>query len=165
MSSTGINKNINFTILRIKTISFYVNEVSFQEGKDVKIEMNQNFGVSLAAEVIEYRLRVYLFHLDNPSLRLSEIIVHNSYKIENIMDYFSNDVLSLPSSLFISLLSMSISHSRALFCQNTAGTIYQDYILPIINPTDVAKVFYPNMFNKGEIKENIEFPLKELTPP
>lgn len=64
--------------------------------------------------------------------------------------------------MIISMVSVSVSHIRSLMAKNIAGTLYQNNIIPIVNPMDVTKAFYPNMFiDKKSETENNELPIKK----
>ncbi|MBC7411892.1 MAG: hypothetical protein H7331_05495 [Bacteroidia bacterium] len=54
----------------------------------------------------------------------------------------SDDDVRLPDSIIITLLSLSISHTRALLYNRTLGTKYENYIIPIVNPTELAHKLY-----------------------
>ncbi len=43
----------------------------------------------------------------------------------------------LPDSIFISMLSISISHARALIAERTKAAGMSGFLLPIANPTDI----------------------------
>ncbi|MEO5892108.1 MAG: hypothetical protein ABIQ31_17810 [Ferruginibacter sp.] len=159
------NSGLRYGIVRVRTMSFFVDETKFRKGVDIKVEFDQNFGLDIENEIFELRLRVYSFHGDAPSQKLSEIIVMTAFKVEGLADRFKNERLRLPGNFIISLLNMSISHSRALMAQHTAGTVYQDYILPIVNPLDVAKVFFPHIFDGDELKEEAVFELNQIEIP
>ncbi len=51
--------------------------------------------------------------------------------------------------MIITLVGLSVSHTRALFLKRLSGTALQENILPILNPAEMAKQFFPEMF-QGE---------------
>ena len=81
--------------------------------------------------------------------------MQNVFFIANIRQFLKDGILNLPSDLLISIVSLSISHTRGLFAQNLAGTAFNDFMLPITNPIDAAKHFFPSIVNResGEINE------------
>lgn len=148
-------ENLKYSIARIKTLSFFINELfhDLNPKKELKVELAQLLGINVEANIIDFRLKIYYFYLDKPTDLLTEIIIQNVFKVEELNTYLKNENLVLPPQLIVSLISMSISHGRSLLCQNLAGTVYQDFILPITNPADVAQQFFPQMFDEnGEMK-------------
>lgn len=128
--------NFSYGIVRVKALSFSCTESRFINDplKEIKIEMSQLFGTNLEKELLDLRLRTYLYYPDKPNEILTEISVQNVFAIPNFKKYYFDNVFILPTQFLISIVSISISHSRALFCQNVSGTVYQDVIIPIVNP-------------------------------
>lgn len=51
----------------------------------------------------------------------------------------------------IMLLSLSVSHTRALLAKNASGTKFSEFYLPIINPSDLYKqLSHANTANNGK---------------
>ncbi|UEG49260.1 hypothetical protein LK994_11520 [Ferruginibacter lapsinanis] len=161
------NKNnkyddLKYSISRVKNLSFFVNEHLKQgDSKEVNVELAQACGISLEGNIIDFRITIF-FHYPENNIQLSQIVVQNVFTVNEIKKYHTDGKITLPCGLIISIISMSISHARALFCQNLSGTVYQDFILPITNTLDVAKKFFPDMFDaNGLILEETTF---NLTP-
>jgi hypothetical protein len=146
-----------YGIVKIKTLAFYVNELMYLPDplKQVKVEIAQLTGTNIEANLIDFRLRVFFYYLENKDNVLADINVQNVFFVEEIKQFVQGASLRLPSQLLISMVSLAISHSRALFAQNLAGTAFSDFMLPITNPIDAAKNFFPSTYNKetGAITE------------
>jgi hypothetical protein len=161
-------KNLKYSISRIKTLQFFINEhwVINDPTKEMKIEFAQTFGVNFDADEVDFRLRIYFFYLEKPSEIITEIVVQNLFKVLDLKSYSKDkNIVTLPPELIIAIVSMSISHSRALLCENLSGTLMQNYILPITNANEVSKQFYPMLFDeKGKMKKETTFNLTPKLP-
>ena len=161
-------EGLKYGVARIRTVSFMVNESLYVNDptKEIKAELAQIFGIDVDANFIDFRLRVYLFYEGKREQLLTDIVVQNVFKIENLKQYCENEQkIVLPPTLIINIISLSVTHARALLCQNLAGTFLQEFVFPITNAVDVAKAFYPNMFDEnGVMKEETEFMLTPKIP-
>lgn len=146
---------ILFAIRRIKELSFTLNEQMFQPSpvdKEIKIEFQYNIAFNSKSNLVVFTLRtVYLYpEFVSANNFLCDIHVQNIFEVPNLAAYFINNEFILPKELIISIVSLSISHSRALFCKNIDGTIFQENIIPIINPVEISASFFPSIFRNTE---------------
>ena len=148
---------ITYGIRRIKDIYFQVNEFLLDKenpSKKLKIELNQNFSVNNEHNLVNCTIGIYFHYQDTPqNIILAEIKVENVYFVNSLKDITNKNERGdyLPPQLIVSLLGLSISHSRALFSKNLAGTAFQNVFLPISNPLHIAKHFFPEEFKDFEI--------------
>ena len=108
--------------------------------------------------------RVFYHYEDAPPDKiLVDTTVQNVFEIEDLQKFImdGND-LKFPQSLITTLVSLSISHTRALMTQRISGTVYQDNIMGIIDPEKLAQHFFPNMFNATDSKRKKELALLNL---
>jgi hypothetical protein len=148
----------NYSIKRIKDISFVINEHLFinDSQRVIKIELGHTLGFNIENNAVNFTIRLYFHYQDQPSDNiLAEIFVQNIFEVENLRNFLRPEGIFLPTQILIAIVSMSISHGRALFTKNLAGTVFQEIMLPISNPVEITKHFYPKMFNSIE-----ESPLK-----
>jgi hypothetical protein len=138
---------IQFGIIRIKDISFVLHEerISPNPAKVIKIEFQNTFGYDLANNFINLTLRVYFHYEDEgPELPLMDTAVQNIFLVPNLSSYQLNDTaLDLPIDFLKTLVSLTISHTRAITAKNLAGTAMQNLFLPVVNLDDVTKNFFP----------------------
>lgn len=139
-----------YSIKRIKDVSFYVNERLYIDDplKMIKVELSQTIGVNVENNSVNFTLRVFLHYQDSPENILAELYVENIFEVENLKEFVSEKGLGFPNQLLVSIISMSISHSRALLAKNLHGTVYQTVLIPITNPLEVAQHFFPSMFEE-----------------
>jgi hypothetical protein len=143
-------KDFKYGIAKVKTISFFVNEVAYinDPKKEVRVQMSHVFGTSPEFGLVDFRLSTFFLYPERPDQILSEIVVQNVFSIQNFSKYHKGNFTTFPSEFILSMISMSISHSRALYINQLSGTLFQDFMLPITNSLDAAKHFFPTLFNK-----------------
>lgn len=161
-----IDKEQNtFSIKRIKEFSFLVNESLAVIDKPVHIQFQHKTSYYGDRDLIDLTLRVFYSYDKKipPDTILIDLHVQNLFEVKDLIQYQNSNLeYVLPENLIVSMLSVSISHLRALMAKNVAGTPYQQNIVPIVNPVEVAKEFYPNMFiGKFDVK-SLEEKVKRL---
>lgn len=164
MAKQTSTPEFKFAILRIKDLKFNVNEHFFIPNKSVQINLLQTLGFNAPSETVNLTLDAFMHYTDGkPEETVIEISVQNLFKIENLSAFITdNNQLKLPPEAIITLTSLSISHTRALLAKNTSGTAFQDTLLPIMNPVEVAQSLSPTMFEVNN--KQIENVASELKP-
>ncbi len=149
-----------FTIKRIKEFSFLIDESLFELDRPVKIQFQHHTGFHPDKNLVDLTIRAYYSYDTSvpPSHMLIDFHVQNIFEIPNLIQYQLKDSTEviLPENLIVSLVSISISHLRALMAKNVAGTRYQDNIIPVVNPVEVATAFFPNMFTEHVTKKGAD---------
>ena len=107
---------------------------------------NAGFGVGTAfdkeKEEFELQIAFDIKSVDNEKTFV-HIKVANRFKIEKMASFMPNDnEINLPDNALITMLSLSISHTRALLARNTSGTPYENFFIPIVNPAEMAKQIF-----------------------
>jgi preprotein translocase subunit SecB len=136
------------SIKRIKDISFSIHEERAIPNRTsgIKIEMNHIIGYDIKQDILSLILRIFVHYEDRPAEEiLSEIQVQNLFEIKGINQYIKEGNLILPFEILFPILSVSISHSRALFFTSLAGTFLQEVILPFTDVIDVLRHFFPDL--------------------
>lgn len=151
-----------FHVKRIKEFSFLINERLFELNKNVRVQFQHHTKFIEDANIVDLTLRVYYSYDTKVPTDgiLVDFHVQNIFEISDLKQYKLKDSIEfiLPENLIIAMVSVAISHLRALMAHNVAGTLYQDNIIPVVNPFDVASAFYPNMFKKTDAEK-----MNELT--
>ena len=144
-----------FNIKKVKEFSFLVNEDLFEDGREVNVKFQHHTTYNADTNFIDLTLRVFYSYDkdDPPKTILVDFHVQNIFEIPDLKQYFIEEAgFILPKNLMISMVSVAISHTRALMAHNVAGTVYQENIIPIVNPVAVTEAFYPDMFQEHEIE-------------
>ncbi len=144
------NENVSFAIKRVKDTFFSIKEELYIADPDkiIQIELGERIGFNAETNLVNFILRI-CFHYENSEEVLVDIQIENLFEVEDLQRFRNVEGLFiLPKDLLISIVGISLSHGRALLAKNLAGTRWQDNLLPVANPEQVAKHFYPDMFNK-----------------
>jgi hypothetical protein len=147
--------NVRVAIKRVRDIKFLINEQLYVAGSDkiVKLELGERIGFSPEGNLVNFILRIFYHYADQPEI-LVDFQVENIFEVTDLNQFRNKDgVFVFPPLLISTIVGLSLSHGRALLAKNTAGTRWADIILPIANPEDVARYFYPYMFDQEAIVE------------
>jgi hypothetical protein len=148
-----MNNNTELSVKRVKDFYFAINERLYiaDPTKVIKIELGHVLGFNVPLNLCNFTLRIYLHYIENPENILADIQVENIFEIQDLAKFqLENKLVVLPSQLITAIVSMSLSHGRALLLKNTSGTVFQEVILPITNPVEVSKHFFPYMFKEEQ---------------
>jgi hypothetical protein len=141
---------ISISVKRVKEIFFSINEQLFIPDPDkiVRIELGERLGFNIEGNLVNFILRIYYHYLDAPEV-LVDMQVENLFQVGNLKDYLTKEgIILLPPGLITSIVGISLSHGRALMFKNTIGTRWEEIVLPVTNPEDVARYLYPYMFGQ-----------------
>ena len=146
-------EQLQFAIVRIKDIAFSINEdrLSPDPNKLIKIEFQNTFAFNVETNIINMTFRVYYHYEDQPNdITLFDTSVQNLFQVQNLKNYIVNEKeLDLPNDFLKTIVSMTISHSRAITAKNLAGTAMQNILLPIINLDEITRHFFPGNFKEA----------------
>lgn len=136
----------------IKDVFFSVNEnlINADREKELRLEITIQFGHNIENNLASFTITAFYQYTgaEKDSPKLAQIDVQNIFEVDNMIDFVIKDnVVSFPPFLIIQLVSLSISHTRALFFKNLSGTSLQAQIMSRTDPEDVARHFFPYMFN------------------
>ena len=106
--------------------------------------------LSLSLSIIRISDQGFFVQHDRSQVPLSGI-VRTDYKVSNLKNVKNNDnnVLDIPDQAMITMLSIAISHLRALLTKNASSTLHQNLILPIVNPAEIYRHFKENPVAQG----------------
>jgi len=136
------------------TASFRIIEVnlnSFQEFKpEIKIPENYNnytYEIQVSSKVnkelrlIIISVLVKIFLDNEKKITLASIETSSIFEITNLNEIvkFEDEKLKIPEFLMATLIGISISTIRGMLLAKTSGSIIQNAIIPVINPSDFLK--------------------------
>lgn len=130
-------------IKKIKDLAFSANE-EVTIGKETGIEIKHNLKFNKSENTIEFIMDIdFITKKDNTIFMSSRI--SNIFFVPTLNKYESPqtpNTYNLPDQMLVTIVSISITHARALISRNAVGTKFADIYLPIINPTE----FTHNLF-------------------
>lgn len=143
MSNTETSFEI--AINRIKLIGFKVRETTSPILiEDININMEPKLDVLGEIDAASFQLKITMSSVKTGE-SLAESIVQNIFMIKNIQQFATGtETLNyrFPEALLTTMVSLSISHARALMANALMGTVYQHIYLPIVNPVEITRHFF-----------------------
>lgn len=135
---------ILYSIRRVKQLSCMINEFQAKDGTfEFLVNYNQKLGYNPVG-FVDFILQASYVYAKYPDEPIASISVQTVFELSNLKRFIKPDnSLSLPRKFLATIVSISVSHTRALLAVQTAGTVYNEIILPIGNPYEMANVFFP----------------------
>jgi hypothetical protein len=139
---------ISIGIRKVRIEAFFVNEKRYRLNEDNKLQFTFQHKIDTDVEnnLLYFTLRVYFFYPDiGEGEKLLDFHVQNTFYIADFAKYVVKNPLDnehtvlLTDNVWIIIASLSLTHTRALMSVNIAGTVYNNLILPIVNPEDFAR--------------------------
>jgi len=138
---------IPFSIKRIKVLSSSINETGVPPNIPIEMEFQLNSQFNLEANILIFNLKISYFMQNDTDAKtqVGDFNVQNAFNIPDLKNYIINETqINVPIDTLRILVSLSISHARALIAQLVSGTTFQEALLPVVNPTEVTDFFFPN---------------------
>lgn len=143
-------KQINIAIKKIKEVEFSVNEeVELTDPPVVNISFELTTNIVLEEKSIELLLTAFFSQQSGGNVFM-KIRTSNKFLLLELADFQKPEPneFNLPDNVLVTLLSLSISHTRALLAKNAIGTKFAELYIPIVNPSEILK----QMFGKQHLK-------------
>jgi len=141
-------QNINFSILSIKELEFnYRNPVEYisdfsPEKNPLEAKINVNYRWNIEKNL--FGVVIDLFYVIKDKKKANKELLKLSFIteffIENLKDIFtvrSNTDFDINERFESTLVGLAISTGRGILLEKTKGTIFNNFIFPIINPIDL----------------------------
>lgn len=138
-------ENVSFGIKKIKDTEFFVDESIEIDPQKIGMNFELKTNINLTETTVELVLLVVF--RDNISEKpILRIRTSNIFLIPELASFKKKDdeAFDLPDVLLTTMLSLSISHTRALLAKNAVGTKFADVYIPIVNPAEMAKKLFSN---------------------
>jgi len=136
---------IHIAIAGIKELAFQIDDTDeLPDMRHIGINFEQSMNVLLQESKIEFNLSIRVFAQEESEKNLISIKTMNSFFIKELIDFSTEteNMFNLPDILLITILGLSISHTRALLATRTQGTKFDAFYIPIVNPTDLASKLF-----------------------
>lgn len=139
------SKPFQIAIKKVKMLSFGIDESNeLPAVEDINIQIEQNLSFFTKDDTLVLLLNITFSSKSTERIWMNGT-VQNVFTIKDLrrmVDPKNPDLLNIPDNMLSTLLSISISHSRALVAQNAMGTAFQDIYVPLVNPEQVAKELF-----------------------
>ncbi|MDZ7898735.1 MAG: hypothetical protein U5N85_12050 [Arcicella sp.] len=139
------DKTIGFEITQIATEQFAIITEVFQEGKDVQINHELNFGIDKINKRMLVRKTARYHHIDSSPFMI--ITVSCQFSISNndwqYLENIETDEIIIPRTFAIHLTMLTVGTLRGILHAKTENTQFNRYIFP---PFNVEKLI-PNILS------------------
>jgi hypothetical protein len=136
---------LGLRVASVQTLALYLNdEVKDPAYEDSTLNLGLKFMSDIENETCSFTVEASFHAKDEPSVLLVSGKVRTEYKVENLKALEVDNEVSIPDNAMITMLSIAISHLRAILAQHTSGTNFSNIILPIVNPAEI----YTNFLQK-----------------
>lgn len=132
---------IGIKVKRIKEVAFYLNEHLYRENQDerVKIFFQQILDIT---DQLVLTLRAYFAYDDSEEI-IADLHVRNTFEVDQLHRFQTeDDNVVLPFGCLNLMVDLAISHSRALFQRNLAGTSLENISIPIVDARNITSTLF-----------------------
>jgi hypothetical protein len=139
--------------LKIKTAGLMINESLIPAAQSpIRIDFNHDFSILENSTTALFQLEV-LYFLDTENeapKRVLGCLVDNYFELPNLNNFRNKDgLLMIPPEAFVIIVSLSISHARAVVATHCLGTIFENTLIPIVDPIQVTHSFIASKKNEN----------------
>ena len=132
-------EQVTIAISRIKEVEYFINEsLELQPDAQVNINFQVTTNFNLEDNTVEILLTAQFIEI-TASIALLKIKTSNVFFVNELADFYNpqNQTYDIPDNIMVTILSLSVSHTRALLAKNAQGTKFAGFYIPIVNPTDL----------------------------
>lgn len=135
---------VNIRVKKIKDIEFFVDEeITLDNPEEFALGFELKINIKLEDNSVEMLLSAIFS--DKPQGNIfMKIKTSNVFLLLELANFQNQDKngFEIPDNLLVTLLSISISHTRALLAKNSIGTKFADIYIPIVNPSEIFKQLF-----------------------
>ena len=137
-------KNFQIGIKKIRDIEFFFDEqVELNDLTQIVLGFELKTNINPIENSVELLLAA-VYSLQSENKVIMRIRTSTVFLIPELatLKKEEENVFDIPDDILTTMLSLSITHTRALLAKNAIGTKFADLILPIVNPTDMFKQLF-----------------------
>jgi len=127
---------------------FSINEKSYRHDvftNPIRIDFQPIIGFTVKKNLLDFTIRIFFRYPDSDEILL-DFHLQNLFEIENLNQFINGQNIIFPKEAWVTIVGLCVSHARAILFNMSAGTIYQEIMLPIANASDLAKTLFPDAF-------------------
>lgn len=135
-----VSEIVEIQISRIKQYSFTINEGIYKQNSTLDVRIDTKHSIDIDKSLMDITLRILFKYPDLEDYCIQSEI-SNIFFVKDLLKYAveGEENLAIPSKALVTMMSLSISHARALISSSVGGSLYNGIILPLVNPEEVAK--------------------------
>ena len=132
-------EQVTIAISRIKEVEYFINEsLGLQPGAQLNINFQATMNFKPDDNTVEILLTAQFIEMAG-GIPLLKIKTSNVFSVLELADFYNpqSQTYDIPDNVMVTILSLSVSHTRALLAKNAQGTKFAGLHIPIVNPTDL----------------------------
>jgi hypothetical protein len=136
-------KEFNLGIKKIKELEFFINEDIALDDNKANVRFDVTVNLNPDEKVIEMILTIHFSEMKNGE-NIMRIKTSNVFSMLELVDLIDAEKkqFTIPDDIMITILSLSISHTRALHAKNILGTKFSELYVPLVNPAQLFKQLF-----------------------
>ena len=147
MENGSTNIEIQLRLIKVQETGFFMDtsklsSITSSDPELFNIEIGLQVLPYLTEDMLDLQLTVrYLMREDSKSIKVVELQTSNQFKIYNLSNVISitDKELTDKNNVIPTLVGIALGTLRGILVVKTAGTIMNEYPIPIVNPTDLCK--------------------------
>lgn len=130
------NISVNFALVKIKTEQFVIFEENFNKDEVVNLNTDLSFGLNSVDKVF---LVTPKYTFENNSKPFMAIQISCFFKIEDSSweSFIKDKKIIFPKDFVSHMAMITVGTSRGILHTKTEGTVFNNYILPFLNLTEM----------------------------
>jgi len=145
----GKEKKISFTIIGIKELGYtYLDPIQNIKNIDLsndtiegKFNINYRWNLEKNLFAVIFDFAYLSVDKESKGTECLKLSVMTEFMVDNLKSVFtvrSNRDFDIDESLEITLVSLTISTARGILFEKSKGTLFSNFVLPLINPGEVV---------------------------
>lgn len=147
MENITSNMEIQLRLIKVQETGFFMDtaklsSITSTDPELFNIEIGLQVLPDLTKDLLDLQLIVrYLLHEDSENIKVVELQTSNLFKIFNLSNVLSitDKELTDKNNVIPTLVGIALGTLRGILVVKAAGTILNEYPIPIVNPTDLCK--------------------------
>lgn len=147
MENITSSMEIQLRLIKVQETGFFMDTAKLSSITNTDPELfNIEIGLQvlpdLTKDLLDLQLIVrYLLHEDSKNVKVVELQTSNIFKIFNLSNVLSitDKELTDKNNVIPTLVGIALGTLRGILVVKAAGTILNEYPIPIVNPTDLCK--------------------------
>jgi len=131
--------SVELQIHRISQISFRMEEHLFKTDEALGIRIDTKHDMDIDKNLFAITLRINFLYGSKQDEIVVQSEIQNIFLIKDLKKYVKDNVLSMPDNAVITMMTLSISHARALMSKSMSGTLFNGILIPIADGSEVAR--------------------------
>jgi hypothetical protein len=143
VSPKGVSIPLKLEAVKIISINIIGNEIMSKKiiSKKFGFELGFKSNIIQSKSLIAIFTNVKVYSDKEAKILLGEIKTFNLFRIKNLSKFLikEENKFKIPEFLLASLLGISISNTRGILVAKASGTILENAIIPVLNPTAIIR--------------------------